>query len=60
LLSGKQQRTIRLMYFEGLTAEEAAIQTGDSPSVVRHNYYRGLSKLKKLVNAKNMKRSSEI
>ena len=58
LLSRKQQQTIGLMYFEGLTAEEAAIQTGETLGNVRHHYYRGLIKLRQVVNSKKMKRSS--
>lgn len=45
-LQPRQQRTIELTYYEGLTAEEIAIRTGESVRVVRHNLYRGLEKLR--------------
>jgi DNA-directed RNA polymerase specialized sigma24 family protein len=40
---------IELTYFEGLTAEEIASKTGDSASSVRHNLYRGLAKLRNVL-----------
>lgn len=49
LLAGiqpRQRRTIELAFFEGLTAEEIAEQTGETAVVVRHNLYRGLAKLR--------------
>ena len=45
-LQGRQQRTIELTYYEGLTAEEIAMRTGETVRVVRHNLYRGLEKLR--------------
>jgi RNA polymerase sigma-70 factor, ECF subfamily len=45
-LEKHQRRVIELTYFEGLTAEEIAQKTGDSASSVRHNLYRGLAKLR--------------
>jgi RNA polymerase sigma-70 factor (ECF subfamily) len=42
----KQRRTIELTFFQGFTAEEIAVQTGETPAVVRHNLYRGLDKLR--------------
>lgn len=42
----RQRRAIELVYYEGLTAEEAAKITGESVRVVRHNLYRGLEKLR--------------
>jgi RNA polymerase sigma-70 factor (ECF subfamily) len=42
----RQRKAIELTFFFGLTAEEVAAQTGETPSVVRHNLYRGLSKLR--------------
>jgi RNA polymerase sigma-70 factor (ECF subfamily) len=42
----RQRRTIELVYYEGLTAEEAAARTGESVRVVRHNLYRGMDKLR--------------
>jgi DNA-directed RNA polymerase specialized sigma24 family protein len=40
---------IELTYFEGLTAEEIAKETGDTASSVRHNLYRGLAKLRNVL-----------
>jgi len=45
-LQPRQQRTIELTYYEGLTAEEIAGRTGETVRVVRHNLYRGLEKLR--------------
>lgn len=42
----RQRRTIELTFLDGLTAEEIALQTGETPAVVRHNLYRGLRKLR--------------
>jgi RNA polymerase sigma-70 factor, ECF subfamily len=44
-----QRRVIELTYFEGFTAEEIAAKIGETAVVVRHNLYRGLSKLRCLV-----------
>ncbi len=46
-LQPRQRRTIELVYYEGLTAEEVSLKTGESVRVVRHNLYRGLDKLRK-------------
>jgi RNA polymerase sigma-70 factor (ECF subfamily) len=46
-LQPRQRRTIELIYYEGLTAEEVSVKTGETVRVVRHNLYRGLEKLKK-------------
>jgi RNA polymerase sigma-70 factor (ECF subfamily) len=46
-LQPRQQRTIELTYYEGLTAEEIAMRTGETVRVVRHNLYRGLEKLRR-------------
>ena len=40
------RKVIELTYFEGLTAEEIAQKTGATAPSVRHNLYRGLSKLR--------------
>ncbi|SFS16523.1 RNA polymerase sigma-70 factor, ECF subfamily [Granulicella pectinivorans] len=53
-LEPRQRRTIELIYGEGLTAEEAALRTGETVRVVRHNLYRGLEKIRK--NAKGGRR----
>ncbi|WP_213805313.1 sigma-70 family RNA polymerase sigma factor [Granulicella sp. dw_53] len=46
-LQPRQRRTIELVYYEGLTAEEVAMRTGESVRVVRHNLYRGLERLRR-------------
>jgi RNA polymerase sigma-70 factor, ECF subfamily len=50
-LQPRQRRTIELVYYEGLTAEEISVKTGESVRVVRHNLYRGLDKLRKAFRA---------
>jgi len=44
-----QRTVIELTFFHGLTAEEIAERTGQTASVVRHNLYRGLKKLRVLL-----------
>jgi len=44
-----QRTVIELTFFHGLTAEEIAERTGQTASVVRHNLYRGLKKLRSLL-----------
>jgi RNA polymerase sigma-70 factor, ECF subfamily len=46
LLTEGQKRTIEMVHFEGLTLKEVAEKTDESLPNVRHNYYRGLAKLK--------------
>jgi RNA polymerase sigma-70 factor (ECF subfamily) len=46
-LQPRQRRTIELIYYEGLTADEVSLRTGETTRVVRHNLYRGLEKLRK-------------
>jgi RNA polymerase sigma-70 factor (ECF subfamily) len=48
-LQPRQRRTIELIYYEGLTAEEVSLRTGETVRVVRHNLYRGLEKLRKVL-----------
>ncbi len=50
-LNPKQQSAIELVYFEGLTLEEAAQRTGETLSSMRHHYYRGLMKLREFITA---------
>ena len=49
-LSQKQQRAITLVYFQGLTLDEAAEQTGETLPTLRHHYYRGLMKLRDFIS----------
>ena len=57
-LQPRQRRTIELIYYEGLTAEEVSIRTGETVRVVRHNLYRGLEKLRKALGRRE--RSARI
>jgi RNA polymerase sigma-70 factor, ECF subfamily len=52
-LQPRQRRTIELVYYEGLTAEEVSARTGETVRVVRHNLYRGLEKLRKTLLKSN-------
>jgi RNA polymerase sigma-70 factor (ECF subfamily) len=58
-LQPRQRRTIELIYYEGLTAEEVSSKTGESVRVVRHNLYRGLDKLRKAFRAEASKPRSK-
>lgn len=49
-LKPRQRRTIELIALEGLTLQEAANQLGDTLPKTRHNYYRGILKLQKLLS----------
>lgn len=46
-LPEKQCLTLKLNFFEGLELREIGERLGDSIANVRHNYYRGLDKLRK-------------
>jgi RNA polymerase sigma-70 factor (ECF subfamily) len=46
MLSPRKQQIIRLIFYEGLTAEEVAERTGYTLPVVRHDLYRGLGELR--------------
>lgn len=50
-LSEKQQQAIDLVYFEGMTVEEAAERAGETVAAMRHQYYRGLMKLREIINS---------
>jgi len=54
-LESRQRRVIELTYFEGLTAEEIGKKTGDSASSVRHNLYRGMAKLRSVLEESQAK-----
>jgi RNA polymerase sigma-70 factor (ECF subfamily) len=53
-LQPRQQRTIELTYYEGLTAEEIALRTGETVRIVRHNLYRGLEKLRRHLHSSDV------
>jgi RNA polymerase sigma-70 factor (ECF subfamily) len=48
-LNGPQRKVLELAFYEGLTMREIAEKTGDSFDSVRHNYYRGLERLRTLL-----------
>ncbi len=57
----RQKQTIEMTFFHGLTAEEIAEKTGETPAVVRHNLYRGLSKLRlALLESDSVKKPAKI
>jgi RNA polymerase sigma-70 factor (ECF subfamily) len=53
VLNDKQRRAIDLVYFEGLTLEEAAHKAGETQAATRHHYYRGLMKLRQFIQSSN-------
>lgn len=48
-LSARRRQVLELTYFDGLTSEEIAIKLNQSVNVVRHELYRGLAELRKLL-----------
>jgi RNA polymerase sigma-70 factor, ECF subfamily len=50
-LNTNQQSAITLVYFQGLTLEEAAEKTGETLAAIRHHYYRGLMKLREFISS---------
>jgi RNA polymerase sigma-70 factor (ECF subfamily) len=59
-LSAAQRRTIEMAYFEGLTVREISEKTGEPISIVRHNYYRGLCRLRKFILEKGSKKEAPV
>ncbi len=48
-LNSTQRKILELAFYEGLTMREISAKTGESFDSVRHNYYRGLEKLRSLL-----------
>ncbi len=48
-LNGQQKQVIELASYKGMSMQEIADKTGESVSNVRHHYYRGLTKLRRLI-----------
>jgi len=48
-LNERQRLAIELACYDGLSMEEIATKTGETPGNVRHQYYRGLAKLRVLL-----------
>jgi RNA polymerase sigma-70 factor (ECF subfamily) len=59
-LSAAQRKTIQMAYFEGLTVREISEKTGEPITIVRHNYYRGLCRLRKLILEKGSKKEAPV
>jgi RNA polymerase sigma-70 factor (ECF subfamily) len=53
-LSPRRREILELTYFEGLTADEVAIQLHESVNVVRHELYRALASLRRAVPGKKL------
>ncbi len=51
MLKPAQAEVIRLVKLDGLSIEEAATRTGQSPALVKVNIHRGLGKLARLVES---------
>src|SRR5712664_607885 len=49
LLNSKQRKAIELISMEGMTFVEAAEKAGESLPATRHNYYRGMVKLRDIL-----------
>lgn len=50
-LTADQHETLRLHFFEGYTLTEIGEKMGQSHVSVRHHYYRGLDRIRKLISA---------
>jgi RNA polymerase sigma-70 factor (ECF subfamily) len=50
-LNPAQRKAVELIYFEGLKFPEAAKQTGETLEAVRHHYYRGLMKIREIIQS---------
>ena len=48
-LGAGQRRVLELVFFEGLSMRDVAEKTGASLESVRHRYYRGIDKLRELM-----------
>jgi RNA polymerase sigma-70 factor, ECF subfamily len=57
-LNGPQKQVVELASYNGLSMKEIADKTGDTLSNVRHNYYRGLQKLRTFVGLTPEKRKA--
>jgi RNA polymerase sigma-70 factor (ECF subfamily) len=60
LIDERQRKTIEMTYFDGFTADEIAERTGESVSVVRHNLYRGLAKLREHLEPRTSDRRVDL
>ena len=51
-LKPNQRTAVELISFEGLTFEELADRTSETVSTAKHNYYRGMMKLREFLSEK--------
>ncbi|HZQ21867.1 MAG TPA: sigma-70 family RNA polymerase sigma factor [Terriglobales bacterium] len=58
-LTDLQRKTIEMAFFEGLTMHEIAAKTGESYAAVRHHYYRGLEKMRRVLGAQGNREQEE-
>lgn len=60
-LNPSQRTAVELISFEGLTFDELATRTTETPSNAKHHYYRGMMKLRELLvgTAARPERSTE-
>ena len=49
-LTERQRRTLKMFFFEGLTLREISSQMDESLVQISHHYYRGLDKLRTVLN----------
>lgn len=54
-LNETQSRVLKLAYFEGLSLKEISDRTNDTLGNVRHHYYRGLNRLREVINGEPAK-----
>jgi RNA polymerase sigma-70 factor (ECF subfamily) len=59
-LKPKQRQAIELISLEGLTFQEAAQKSGESLPSTRHNYYRGMVKLRGVLLAEPQTQSVDV
>jgi RNA polymerase sigma-70 factor (ECF subfamily) len=59
VLNDRQRRALELMYFHGLTLNEAAQEAGETVSAMRHHYYRGMMKLREFVQRTRLVQENE-
>lgn len=58
-LNDKQLEAIEFIYFEGLTFAEAAQKAVQSPAQLRHNYYRGLTRMREFIESKRPREDTQ-
>jgi RNA polymerase sigma-70 factor (ECF subfamily) len=60
LLNSKQRKAIELISIEGMTFVEAAEKAGESLPATRHNYYRGMVKLRDILLPQSKREEQRI